>query len=542
MKLARILTLCLAGMAFGAMAQTHLDGQEYYKADQIENAKDLLKRSMSNQQTDKAVSDYYLGLIAVDENKPQEAVNYFNQGIQQNPEYAYNYVGLGMVKLLQGNAKGAEEDFKTAEKHAKKDASLSVAIARAYYNADPALYEKQINKAMEKARKHDIENADIYLFEGDQLKSKKDIGGAAAKYEMAKNYDKNATAAYVKYGNLFTQVNPQFAIKMLKELLQVNPQSALGQRELANAYYNNKDFVNAAAQYANYVQNPSHFKSDEARYAFLLFYGGDYKKGYDYSTGLLASDPSNFTAQRYQFMNAAQIPEMKNEVLAMAEKLYASHKQNPTANKFAPIDYTLIADEFARDKRPAEAETVLKEAIKEMPENASFYKQLALVYVDENRLSDAANTYENYLKNTDAGYNDFIQQAIFSYYAGVENGANTEMANKYYDMAKSYADKAREILPDNYRPLKIYGDIAKQTANKADVEKAAAPFYLDAVKLLEASADPSKYKSDAKEMYNYLGNYYLDLKDVPTAKTYFEKYLQLDPDNAEYRKFVNSLK
>lgn len=542
MKLARILTLCLAGMAFGAMAQTHLEGQEYYKADQIENAKDLLKRSMSNAQTDKAVSNYYLGLIAVDENKPQEAVNYFNQGIQQNPEYAYNYVGLGMVKLLQGNAKGAEEDFKTAEKHAKKDASLSVAIARAYYNADPALYEKQINKAMEKARKHDIENADIYLFEGDQLKSKKDIGGAAAKYEMAKNYDKNATAAYVKYGNLFTQVNPQFAIKMLKELLQVNPQSALGQRELANAYYNNKDFANAAAQYANYVKNPSHFKSDEARYAFLLFYGGDYKKGYDYSTGLLASDPSNFTAQRYQFMNAAQIPEMKDEVLAMAEKLYASHKQNPTANKFAPIDYTLIADEFARDKRPAEAETVLKEAIKEMPENASFYKQLALVYVDENRLSDAANTYENYLKNTDAGYNDFIQQAIFSYYAGVENGANTEMANKYYDMAKSYADKAHEILPDNYRPLKIYGDIAKQTANKADVEKAAAPFYIDAIKLLEASADPSKYKNDAKEMYNYIGNYYLDLKDVPTAKTYFGKYLQLDPDNAEYRKFVNNLK
>ena len=29
-----------------------------------------------------------------------------------------------------------------------------------------------------------------------------------SKYEMAANYDKNATEAYVKYANLFTMVNP----------------------------------------------------------------------------------------------------------------------------------------------------------------------------------------------------------------------------------------------------------------------------------------------------------------------------------------------
>ena len=42
-------------------------------------------------------------------------------------------------------------------------------------------------------------------------------------------------------------------------------------------------------------------------------------------------------------------------------------------------------------------------------------------------------------------------------------------------------------------------------------------------------------------MYNYLGNYYLDQKDVATAKKYFEKYLLLDPNNADYRKFVDGL-
>lgn len=542
MKLKRILTICLAGVALGAAAQTHVEGTEYYKADQMANAKDLLERSLKNPNTDKAVSDYYLGLIALENGDKAGADKYFADGIAQNSNYAYNYVGQGRLALLNGDEKAAKELFKTAEKLAKKDASLEIAIARAYDSVDPALYEKQIAKAVENARRWDLQNPDIYIFEGDQLKEKKEWGNAAAKYEMAANYDKNATAAYVKYANLFTMVNPDYAIKMLKELLTVNPTSALGQRELANAYYNKKDYKNAAVQYGAYVKNPSHFKQDEDRYAFLLFYGGDYKKGYDYATALLQQNPKNFTAQRYQFMNAAQIKEMESQLLPLAEALYAAHKADPKGNKMAPIDYTLIADEFSRAKRTDEGIAVLEEAIKDQPENANFNKQLAMMFVDKNNLARAADAYKGYLaKLEEPGYNDFIQQATFSFYAGVESKNNPELQKKFFDETKEYVDKAAKILPDNYKPKKFYGDIAKQLADKAHVESAAAPYYEEAVALLEASADPSRYTTDAKEMYNYLGNYYLDQKDTAKAKSYFMKYLQYDPNNADYRKFVDSL-
>ncbi len=542
MKLKRILTICLAGVALGAAAQTHVEGTEYYKADQMANAKDLLERSLKNPNTDKAVSDYYLGLIALENGDKAGADKYFADGIAQNSNYAYNYVGQGRLALLNGDEKAAKELFKTAEKLAKKDASLEIAIARAYDSVDPALYEKQIAKAVENARRWDLQNPDIYIFEGDQFKEKKEWGNAAAKYEMAANYDKNATAAYVKYANLFTMVNPDYAIKMLKELLTVNPTSALGQRELANAYYNKKDYKNAAVQYGAYVKNPSHFKQDEDRYAFLLFYGGDYKKGYDYATALLQQNPKNFTAQRYQFMNAAQIKEMESQLLPLAEALYAAHKADPKANKMASIDYTLIADEFSRAKRTDEGIAVLEEAIKDQPENANFNKQLAMMFVDKNNLAGATDAYKGYLaKLEEPGYNDFIQQATFSFYAGVENKNNPELQKKFFDETKEYVDKAAKILPDNYKPKKFYGDIAKQLADKAHVESAAAPYYEEAVALLEASADPSRYTTDAKEMYNYLGNYYLDQKDTAKAKSYFMKYLQYDPNNADYRKFVDSL-
>ena len=194
MKLKFIFASALfAAAAIPSMAQTHVEGEEYYKADQIANAKELLNRNMNNAGTDKAVSNYYLGLIALEEGNKSEAQNYFNAGVSANPEYAYNYIGLGYIDLLNGDKSAAEKQFKEAENREKKSPSLNIAIARAYYGADPAVYAKEIEKRIEKARKADMKNADIYLFEGDRKKDVKDFGGAAGQYEMAANYDPNAT-------------------------------------------------------------------------------------------------------------------------------------------------------------------------------------------------------------------------------------------------------------------------------------------------------------------------------------------------------------
>ncbi|MDE6754623.1 MAG: tetratricopeptide repeat protein [Muribaculaceae bacterium] len=533
----------LAGASFSSFAQTHVEGEEYYKADQFANAKELLLRNMNNTGTNKAVSDFYLGLISLHEGNQADAQKYFNEGLQNNPDYAYNYVGLGILDLKKGDKKAADAQFKLAESKSKKDPELQINIARAYYNTDPVAYAKDIEKRINNARKYNMEDENIYLFEGDVKKDAKDFGGAASQYEMATTYNPDATPAYVKYANLFTQVNPEYAIKMLNKLLELNPNSALGQRELANAYYNAGNYKEAATQYGKYVENPNHFKQDEDRYAFLLFYGGDYQKGYDYSSALLKANPSNFTAQRYQFMNAAQMKDMQAQLLPLAEALVATHNADPANNKFAPIDYILIASELNSAKRPQEAQALLEEAIKDNPTNREFYKQLAMTFVEENKLSKAVDAYEGYLANSEKpGYNDFIQQATFAFYAGVENKDNPAEADKYYAICQSYADKAAEILPENYKPKKFAGDIARQKATEAQAPFAAVPAYTEALTLLEASENPSRYSSDAKEMYNYMGNSYLEQKNVAKAKEYFNKYLNFDPNNEAYRKFVEGLK
>ncbi len=543
MKFKYLLSCSLFAISLSGMAQTHAEGVEYYEADQLSNAKELLQRNHNNPGTDKAVSYFYQGMIALRDGKQNDAAMLFEQGLQANPDYAMNYVGLGHIDLANNAPKVAEGNFKKAEALGKKSPAVQIAIARAYDAVNPDLYEKEVEKYLTKARKISLEDPNSYIFEGDRLARTKDWGQAGAKYEMAINYDPNATAAYVKYANLFTQVNPQYAINMLKKLLNVNPNSALGQRALANAYYNNNQFKEAAEEYGKYVNNPNHFKQDEDRYAFLLFYGGNYKDGYNYATSLLKKDPNNFTALRYQFMNAAQDKEMADQLLPMAENLWSMQQADPANRKFAPIDYTLISQEFQAAKKNDEAKNVLLAAMKDMPDNASFPKQIAMVCVDLNDMPGASDYYEQYMAlNPETGYNDYVQAAIFAYYAGVQDKTDApEKAGAYFDKAAGLANKAAAILPDNYKPVKILGDIELQKAAKENAEVAAQPLYMQSIALLEAAPDPSKYKSDAKTMYNYLGNYYLNQNNKAEAKKYFQKVLDLNPGDEAYRKFVEGL-
>lgn len=545
MKFKSLLTLCLAGASITAVAQGYKDGIEYYKADQFKNAKELLIRNINNADTDKAASYYYLGCIAMKEGNNTEALELFNKGIESNANYAYNYVGLGAIDLANNLPKAAEKQFKAAEKLAKKDLSVYVAVARAYYNSDPVAYSAEIEKKLDKVRKSSDnfapKDADFYMLIGDMAADQSDWGKAASQYEMATTYEPSATEAYVKGASMYLKLNPTYAINMLKKLLALNPTSALGQRELADKYYDTKNYKEAVVEYAKYVKNPNHFKQDEDRYAFLLFFSGDYKAGYDFATKLLAENSANFTAQRYQFMNAAQLPEMKDQLLPMAEALVANHNET---NRFAAIDYTLIADEFKNAKQYDKAIAVLEEGIKEMPENASFYKSLAMLYVEQNQIAKAADTYKCYIVNlSNPGFNDKSQYATFCYYGAVET-KTTDVArsNALFDEATAIAQELAEKYTTVPRGYKMLGDIKVQRANEAEVAVIAFDEYKKACDIIVNEGNAAQFASDAKVVFNYLGNYYLEQNDVETAKSYFYKYLEIDPNNDAYRSFVEGLK
>lgn len=507
MKLKSIITLCLAGCSLMGFAQTHQEGVEYYKADQFNNALELLERNFNNPGTDKAIANYYLGLLSIKQKDLTKAAEYFNAGVTANPDYAYNYIGLGSLALKNGNVKEASEYFKKAEKLNKKDAAVYVAVARAYYESgsDGAVkYAKEIDKAIKNAQKRNMTEPEIFIYEGDVALDSGDKNTAAAKYDMATTYNPKAAEAYVKYASLFTKINPPYAIDMLKKLLQNNPESALGQRELANAYYNNGNIKSATEEYARYVQNPNHFKNDESQYAFLLYYNSDYKKGYDYATSLLKENPNNFEAMRYQLLNASQLPEMKDQMFALAENLLKAKQANPK-NGFAPIDYVLISDQLSRNQKTDEALALLEEGMKQFPDYARMIQNLSYVYFDKGDYQKAADTMNQYIaKNAEASANDLLEQVRFNYIAGTNNDiAPTDpVAAKYLGEALKAAENLVKRVDNNYIVWKWLGEVKVAMApdNNAKLQ-AAIPEFTKALEL----ADPVKNQKDYDFFKKYLG-------------------------------------
>ena len=155
------------GSALAMSAQGYKDGIEYYKADQLENAKTILTRTLNDASTDKSEANYYLGAIALNQGDKVAAESYFNAGIAANPANAFNYVGKGELALKAGNEKAADDFFKKARDYGKKDAELLTEIARAYYNADPVKYAEDITKSIERAKKANKKDPYNLIFQGD---------------------------------------------------------------------------------------------------------------------------------------------------------------------------------------------------------------------------------------------------------------------------------------------------------------------------------------------------------------------------------------
>ncbi|MDE6463791.1 MAG: tetratricopeptide repeat protein, partial [Muribaculaceae bacterium] len=141
MKIKFLLSLLVAGtLVAGAQNQGYKDGIEYYKAGQYDNARTILERTLNDSGTDRSLAYYYLGQVALANGDKAQAQSYFDAGMAADENNPYNYVGIGALALLNGNDDAAKADFKRAQNLAKKNAEVSVAIARAYYNVDPVRY------------------------------------------------------------------------------------------------------------------------------------------------------------------------------------------------------------------------------------------------------------------------------------------------------------------------------------------------------------------------------------------------------------------
>lgn len=431
-----------------------------------------------------------------------------------NPDCAYNYVGLGALDLLNNQPGTAGDYFKKAQNLGKKNYEILVDIARAYYNADPVKYAKEITKYLEKAHK-DSKHGEpsIYILEGDMLFDAKDYGAAAGKYEMAIGYDNNNPEGYVKYARAYFPVNPQFSIQKLEEFLQVAPNSALGQRELAEKYYEANYWNKAAEQYGTYIQNPNHFPEDKERYSVLLYYGEKYPESLRVANEVLAQNPGSFLMQRLRYLNQDQLGQYA-EAAANAADFF---KNNPNG-RFTPNDYLVYANSLKQLGQDSLAVVQMEAGVARFPEDGNMLKELSSVYTSNKDYAKAADTYARYLATLEKpSVNDYFSASGRYLNVAATAGDNQELRADAAKKGLDFVEKAIANAQPN--PLLLQRKARLQiAANNSNPNAESIATYNDMIAMLDqdpANADPANPNNNLqlyKEAYLFSVKYYTDIE------------------------------
>ena len=547
MKLRLMFSLML-GASLAAGAQGYQDGVDNYNASRKDIAKEILTNTLNDSSTDKAISFYYLGNIAFDEGNIAEAKANYEKGMQTNAAYAYNYIGLGKVALKQGDKSAAKKFFDQALKTDKKNTELIANVARAYWNVDPVAYAKDIDKLIQEAfKKSKNTEPAVYMLQGDMVAAE-NPGEAAGLYEMAINMDKEKgnvnREAYVKYAHVYDVHNRPLVIEKLEELNQLEPNSGLAQRELAEQYYNNRQYGKAWKSYEKYVKNPNHFQKDELRYAGLLTSAGEYQQSIEWANKILNQDPTAYTMYRILMLNYSNL---KNDSLTIdnAGKLFNYPGAEPVFN-----DFKVYSKALNNLKRSPEAVVVLKKAATVFANDEEklleVYTLLSDSYQKDGNEDKAIEYRLLYLNSGKATYQDYygMYQSYFSKLQKIikEGGIDTEEAKTTLAEAEKYIDLAISKAPNFATPY--YRKAALLYVGNGNKPNQAC---LDAInKTLEIlnaadAATQAKNKNYYQACYTMLGDDCFVKGDKETANSYYKKAIPYATNPAALEERIKNL-
>ena len=524
----KLLFSLLLGSALTVAAEGYVDGVEYFRADQPEEAEIILTNTLSQPQTDQATAYYYLGQIALQKGDTAKARQMFDKGLAANPENGYNYVGLGALALRSGDAKAAENYFKDA-----KDYDVLTEIPRAYFQANPVTYAKEIDKWLADIKKQSKNTAPApFILEGDRLAGV-NVGDAAGMYEMAATFDHESKdakdahpEAYVKYARVIFKVNERAAIDKLRELLGYQPESALVQRELAEKLYDANQLTNAAKQYEAYIQNPNSFQKDKQRLVGLLYFAQRYPESYDLASQILTQDPGNFYMERMQFYNKKAMGDTIAAVAA-ADKLIANPKAQLNAQ-----DYTQYGELLTDMGRDSLAVVMYENAVRTEPEKTALLKDLSQAYNHALRFQDAADTMQKYidLQGDDVDPNDLLALALrWNALASAQQKMEDPTWKASSEKALAAITRVREMTPNHPLVLNHYARILLVN-NNSEINDAVAQ--ADLATLAALDSDPENLEN-RKALYvqvlGRLGNYYVTSHNMDEARKMFQRFYDIQP-------------
>lgn len=432
------------------------------------------------------------------------------------------------------NAKETEKLVKQAYKAVKKDAAEVSKLGRAYLDVKDTLNARVYAELAIKANK---KSALGYILRGDIEVLNDNPGEAASWYQNAIYFDPQNPEAYKKYAFIYRGRDPKQAVQTLEQLRTVDPTYPVD-AEAGHIYYlsatKNAAYMPLALEHFQKVQLPDYDRLGSyymTEYALVAFASQKNDLSRQIAEHGLKSNPRNAGYNRLVLYNSVELKDFDKAVSYVDRLFNQSDSLEISAN-----DYKFAGLAYAGQKNFDEALKYYTKQLEVSDDNSSkaaVLKVLSDTYKAKGDLNNSLAKYEEYLKlNASANAND---------YAGLANIYRNMAAEKTGEEQKAAVDKALSIYKEMIEKFPTSADysnfMSARTIQILDPEQKqglARPYYDALITSIETAGIKSEAdKTRIKEAYTYVGIYLFKFADdMDGAKPYFDKLIELDPENA----------
>ncbi|HWI94382.1 MAG TPA: tetratricopeptide repeat protein [Flavisolibacter sp.] len=520
----------IVSIAFALNAQSVDDGiqQMYYQ--RYQSAENTFHQVLQ-QDPNNATAWYYLEKDYLLENKLDKAsdsIQLAPTNVKDDPWYKVAY---GTVLLQQGKKDEATNYFNDAIKDTKeKDAGILSSVADANINAKPGDVNYAID-LLNKAIKRDKKNAALYVMLGDAYLKTSNGSEAFKAYQKATEINDKYAQAYHKLGEIFvSQKNPEMYLSYFQKAIAADPNYAPSLYRLY-VYEFNRNPAKAMEYYNQYMVKSDTSIENEYDLADLYFINKQYNNAIQKADAIVKAERDKVQPRLYKLISYSYA-EQKDSAKAFdyMQTYFAKAADSNTVAK----DYLLMGDLYASVKQDDSlAFTYYDKAValeKDSSQLVKYFKRFAdLAAADKNYTQQAKWLGKYYLASGSATNIDLFNWGLAHYRAEEYTDADSAFGiyvAKYPDQSFGYYWQAK----------------SKALADKDMTQGLAVPAYEKLIEVLEKNPNDANYKNWLVEAYAYLAAYQTNnQKNYAEAVNYFEKVLQVDPENANAKKYITVL-
>lgn len=510
-------------------AQSLEQGKSSYYHEHFQQAQYFFSTQVQ-QQPDNAEAWYWLIKSYLADEKLQKAKDsflLFPSTLQQTPWF---YLIQGNIELYGGDSLTANSSFrKSADLSKKKDPlfySLAGADLAEARNGNPV----HALEFLEQAVRRDQKNARVHLARGNAYRKMQNGAEAYKSYREAIKYEPALAEAYYQLGKLFrSQQNKDLLLENFEKATMVDSTYAPAYYELYT-YYIESEPAKALHFFERFLRHSDQPEDYQYALADVVYLSRDYDRAIREAQSLLDKEGNKVKPRIYKLL--AYSYEGINDS-ARALPYMQDYFRTENDSNLILKDYENMAALYLSSGNGDSAMSYMEKAIPMINDSAArlgYYSKLAdFARSTKNYATQARWLGRYYAENSRANNVNLFNWGLAAFLAKDYPQADSVFglyASKYPDQSFGYYWRART-------------NAAIDTAMTAGL---AVPYY---EKLIEVIGEDSLSSTDIKwkvEAYGYLAAYETNTeKDFGEAIAYFQKLLQIDPENSQAKQYLAML-